>query len=326
MNTPDLNGRYDVLQKELLASGGAIGFAQSSSPTTENNYYDDRFEWEGKNATLATQSFVLMGVTYDFGKTVGWQFTSGRDFSRSFATDNSAIILNEAAVKYMRLADPVGKTIKYNGNPFTVVGVIKDMITESPFKPVQQSIYFMVPNIGPVIMIRLNPELRASEAISRIEPVFRKLNPSAPFEYKFVDEEYGRKFAAEERIGTLSIIFTTLAVFISCLGIFGLASFVAQQRIREVSVRKVLGASIINLWGLLIREFVLLVLIAFGIALPVAYYCMDHWLQKYEYRTDLSWWIFAAAGMTATIITLLTVSYHAIKAAIANPIKSLRTE
>jgi ABC-type antimicrobial peptide transport system permease subunit len=326
INTPDLNGKYDVLQKELFASGSATGFAQSSSATTENNYYDDHFEWEGKDAKLPQMSFVLMAVTYDFGKTIGWQFTKGRDFSRSFSTDNSAIILNEAAVKYMRLSDPIGKTIKWNKNPFTIVGVIKDMVTESPYKPVQQSVFFMVPNVGPVITIRLNPALSSSAAITKIESIFRKHNPSAPFEYKFVDEEYGRKFAAEERIGILSSVFATLAIFISCLGIFGLASFMAQQRIKEVSMRKILGASVVNLWGLLTREFVLLVVIAFVIAVPVANYFTNQWLQKYAYRTDLSWWIFLSAGMGAMIVTVLTVSFHAIKAALANPIKSLRTE
>ncbi|MEO5996619.1 MAG: ABC transporter permease [Chitinophagaceae bacterium] len=272
MSTPDLNDKYEVLLKELIASGGATGFAQSSSTTTENNYFDDNFEWQNKDVNLPKVSFVLMAVTYDFGKTVGWQFIKGRDFSKSFATDNAAIILNEAAVKYMRLTDPVGKTIKWNGKPFSVVGVIKDMITDSPFKPVQQGVFFMVPNIGPVISIRLNPALRVNETIIRIQPIFKKLNPPAPFEFKFVDDEYGRKFAAEQRIGVLSSLFAALAIFISCLGIFGLASFVAQQRIKEISMRKILGASVINLWGLLTKEFVLLVLIAFVIAAPIANY------------------------------------------------------
>ena len=232
-------------------------------------------------------------VSYDFGKTVGWQFVDGRDFSRSFRTDMHAVILNEAAVKYMRLADPVGKTITFNNNKFSVVGVIKDMITDSPFKPVQQSIYFMVPQIGPVITIRLNPQLSPAEAISRIQPVFKRLNPDGLFDYKFVDEEYGRKFAAEQRIGTLSTIFAILAIFISCLGIFGLASFMAEQRTKEIGVRKVLGASVFNLWQLLSKEFVMMVLISFLIATPIAYYFMHNWLQNYEYRTTLAWWIFA---------------------------------
>ena len=326
MNTPDLNGKYDVLKKELLASDGASSFAQSSSTTTETNYFDDHFEWEGKDLKLHKMSFALTAVTNDFGKTVGWQFTKGRDFSEKFATDKSGVILNEAAVKYMRLKDPVGKTIKWNGNPLTVVGVIKDMIAESPYEPVRQSMYLMVPGIGPVITIRLNPALSVSEAIKQIQPVFAKLNPSSPFEYKFVDEEYGRKFAAEERIGVLSTLFAALAIFISCLGIFGLASFIAQQRIWEVGVRKVLGASVVSLWKLLASEFVWLVVIAFVISVPVANYFADQWLQKYEYKTNISWWIFAGAGIGAMIVTLITVSFHTVKAALANPMKSLRTE
>ncbi len=325
MNTPDLYGKYDVLQKELLSSGGAVGFAQSSSAATENNYFDDRFEWEGKDPNQAPQAFALTAVTYDYGKTAGWQFAEGRDFSRNFSTDDSAVILNEAAVKYMKLTNPVGKTIK-GFRTYTVIGVIKDMVKESPYKPVQQSMFFMVPGIGPDITIRLNPQLSAANAISKIEPVFRKLNPSSPFEYTFVDEEYARKFAAEQRIGTLSTIFAILAVFISCLGIFGLASFVAEQRVKEIGVRKVLGASVFNLWQLLSKDFVMMVVISFIIAVPLSYYFMYNWLQNYQYRTELSWWMFAAAGAGTLVVTLLTVSFQAIKAAIANPVKSLRTE
>jgi len=326
MNTTDLNGKNDVLRQELLASGGVTEVAASSAATTENNYFDDRIEWEGKDPKLAKMAFVLRAVTYEFGKTVGWQFTQGRDFSRSYKTDNAAVILNEAAVKYMQLANPVGKTITFNNNKFTVVGVIKDMITDSPYKPVEPGLYFMVPQIGPVITMRLNPKLSPGKAISLIQPVFKKLNPNGLFEYKFVDEEYGRKFAAEQRIGTLSTAFAILAIFISCLGIFGLASFVASQRIKEIGVRKILGASVINLWSLLSKEFILLVALAFVFAIPIAYYFMDQWLQKYEYHSNLAWWIFGVAGAGALLITLLTVSFQAIKAAIANPVKSLRTE
>src|SRR5436190_9568687 len=326
MNTADLNGKNDVLRQELLASGGVIDVAESSAATTENNYFDDRIEWEGKDLKSAKMAFVLRAVTHDFGKTIGWQFAEGRDFSRSYQTDNAAVILNEAAVKYMQLSDPVGKTITFNNNRFTVIGVISDMITDSPYKSVQPGLYFMVPQIGPVITMRLNPELSPSKAISLIQPIFKKLNPNGLFEYKFVDEEYGRKFAAEQRIGTLSTVFAILAIFISCLGIFGLASFVAEQRIKEIGVRKVLGASVLNLWGLLSKEFIALVAMAFIIAIPVSSYFMNEWLQKYEYRTNISWWIFAVAGSGVLVITLLTVSFQAIKAAVANPIKSLRTE
>ncbi|HEX5153741.1 MAG TPA: ABC transporter permease [Parafilimonas sp.] len=325
MNTPDLYGKYDVLQNELLSSGGAIGFAQSSSAATENNYFDDRFEWDGKNPNAVKQSFALTAVTFDYGKTVGWQFVRGRDFSRNFSGDSSAVILNEAAVKYMQLINPVGKVIK-GFKPYTVIGVIKDMVKESPYKPVQQSMFFLVPGVGPDITIRLNPQLSASAAISKIEPVFRKMNPSSPFEYTFVDDEYARKYAAEQHIGTVSTIFAILAVFISCLGIFGLASFVAEQRVKEIGVRKILGASVFNLWQMLSRDFIVLVFISLFIATPVAFYLMHSWLQNYEYRTELSWWMFAAAGAGTLTITLLTISFQSIKAAIANPVKSLRTE
>jgi len=326
MNTPDLNNKYDVLRNEVLQTGGATGYAQSSTAATQLNFFDGSIEWEGKDANRPQMTFALTAVSYDFGQTVGWQFLKGRDFSRSYSTDPASVVLNEAAVNYMQLRDPVGKTLKWNGKNYKVIGVIRDMVMSSPYEPVQQGIFFLVPGIGPHITIRLNPGLNVSEAIRRIEPVFSRHNPSSPFEYKFVDEEYGRKFASEQRIGTLASFFTGLAIFISCLGIFGLATFIAERRKKEIGVRKVLGASVLNLWGLLSKEFLLLVIISFVVAVPIAWYYLDQWLQKYEYRTDISWWIFAVAIGGALAITLLTVSFQAIKAAIANPVKSLRTE
>jgi len=326
MTTPDLKGKCDVLQKELLSSGGAVAVAQSSSSATENNYFDDHFEWEGKDPKRHAQSFGLTAVTPEYGKTVGWRFIEGRDFSRNFATDNKAVILNEAAVKYMGLLNPVGKTIRWNANRFTVIGVIADMVKGSPYKPVQQGLFFMAPDIGPDITVRLNPQLSAAKAISEIEPVFRRLNPSAPFDYTFVDEEYSELFAAEQRIGTLSGVFSVLAVLISCLGIFGLASFVAEQRAKEIGIRKVLGASVYNIWRLLTKDFVMIVLLAMAIAIPIGYYVSYSWLEGYEYRTPLSWWIFMATGIVVLLITLLTVSAHVIKAALANPVRKLRVE
>ena len=174
--------------------------------------------------------------------------------------------------------------------------------------------------------IRINPGVAMSMALPRIEAVFKKLVPAVPFDYKFVDQDYAVKFAAEERISKLAAFFAVFAIFISCLGLFGLASFVAEQRIKEIGVRKILGASVLNVWRLLSKDFVVLVLISILIATPVAYYFMHNWLQDYHYRAELSWWIFAAAATGALLITLLTVSFQAIKAAIANPVKSLRTE
>ncbi len=326
MTTPDLKGKYDVLRKELLSTGGAVAVAQSSSSATENNYFDDHFEWEGKNLRTHNKAFALTAVTPEYGKTVGWQFAEGRDFSRNFATDNKAVILNEAAAKYMGLTNPVGKIIQWNAKRFTVVGVIKDMVKGSPYQPVQQGLFFMATDIGPEITIRLNPQLSAAKAISEIEPVFKSLNPSAPFDYTFVDDEYSHLFAAEQRIGMLSNVFAVLAILISCLGIFGLASFIAEQRAKEIGIRKVLGASVYNLWLLLTKDFVVIVFIAAFIAIPIAWYVAHNWLEGYQYRTHLSWWIFMLTGILVLLITLLTVSVHVIKAAIANPLKKLRTE
>ncbi|RYC69181.1 ABC transporter permease [Spirosoma sordidisoli] len=325
MNTPELFGHYNALRSELIGTGAVVDMATSSSPTTQLGSRQIGFDWVGKDPAMKEQLGV-MAVTHDFGKTVGWQFVAGRDFSRTFSTDSSGLILNETAVKYMGLNDPVGKVVKWNGKPFQVVGVIRDMVMDSPFAPVYQTAFLLNYNWAGVINIKLNPRLSASESLASVEAVFRTFNPGSPFDYKFLDQQYALKFAAEERISTLASIFAVLAIFISCLGLFGLASFTAEQRTKEIGVRKVLGASVLNLWSLLSKDFVFLVLIAFGIATPIAWYFLSGWLQKYEYRTELSWWIFAASGAGALAITLLTVSFQAIKAALMDPVKSLRSE
>jgi ABC-type antimicrobial peptide transport system permease subunit len=184
----------------------------------------------------------------------------------------------------------------------------------------------MNPGWASVITVRIKPSAPIHAALGKIETIFKRYNPGAPFEYKFTDEEYARKFEDEKRIGNLSTFFAILAVFISCLGLFGLASFVAEQRTKEIGVRKVLGASVFNLWQMLSKEFVNLVLISCAIAIPVAWYFLHEWLLKYTYRTGISWWIFLIAASGAMLITLLTVSYQAVKAAVANPVRSLRTE
>ena len=325
MNTPELYRDYNVLRDALLASGGAVEMSTSSTPATDLNSQNGGFDWEGKDPNFK-DSFGTIAVTHDFGKTVGWQFVQGRDFSRKFSTDSSGIVLNETAVRYMDLKNPIGKIMKWNGKPFQIVGVVKDMVMGSPFEPVYQTVFMMDYNWAGIINIKLNPQLSAGESLKKIEAVFQKLNPGSPFDYKFSDQEYERKFMSEERIGQLASIFAVLAIFISCLGLFGLASFVAEQRTKEIGIRKVLGATVTNLWGLLSKDFVLLVIISCLIAAPIAWYFLSDWLQKYEYRTEISWWIFVAAAAGALIITLLTVSFQAIKAALMNPVKSLKSE
>lgn len=325
MNTPELYGHYDVIRNDLLATGAVENMAESSSPPT--NVYSNNigFSWEGKDPT-SLPLFGTIGVTQDFGKTIHWQIREGRDFSRDFATDSSAMILNESAVKLTGLKDIVGKTIKWDTTPHHVVGVVKDMVMESPYTPVKPTIFLMQPNWAGIITIRIKPGMPLRTALSKIETVFKKHNPGSPFDYAFTDAEYAKKFSDEERIGNLASFFAVLAVFISCLGLFGLASFVAEQRTKEIGIRKVLGASIPSIWRMLSKDFVFLVIISCFIAIPVAWYYLHQWLQQYEYRTEISWWVFALASLGAMIITLLTVSFQAIKAAVANPVKSLRTE
>ncbi|WP_041615921.1 ABC transporter permease [Spirosoma linguale] len=327
MNTPELHDHYNALREELLRTGAVVDMSTSSTPATDLSSRNGGFEWEGKDPNFKVQ-FGTIAVTHDFGKTVGWQFKEGRDFSRAFSTDSAALVMNETAAKYMNLkaGSPVGMIVKWNGKPMRVLGVVKDMVMGSPFEPVYQTVFILDYGWANVINIKLNPAQSASESLAKIETIFRKFNPGSPFDYKFTDQQYALKFATEERIGKLASVFALLAVFISCLGIFGLASFVAEQRTKEIGVRKVLGASVFSLWSLLSKDFVLLVAIGFGIATPFAYYFLNNWLQKYEYRTDISWWIFAVTGAGALVITLLTVSYQSIKAALINPVKSLRSE
>ena len=325
MATPDIHDHFEAVRDELKKNGAIVEMTESTSPTTEVWNTNGGFDWEGKDPGFAVD-FPNSGVTHDFGKTVGWEFKEGRDFSREFATDSSAFVINETAAKFLGFKNPVGTVLKWNDRPYTIIGVIKDMVVQSPYKPVRASLFHISKNAENVVILKLNPESAPQEALSKIEAVFKKYNPAAPFDYKFVDDEYAKKFGDEERVGKLATFFAVLAIFISCLGLFGLASFVAEQRTKEIGVRKVLGASVFNLWRLLSRDFVGLVILSCLIAAPIAWYFLSDWLLKYEYRTDISWWIFAAAALGALTITLLTVSYQSIKAALMNPVKSLRSE
>jgi ABC-type antimicrobial peptide transport system permease subunit len=320
-----IHGKFETLRNELKSSNVIVDITESVSPATSVWNSNGGFEWEGKDPNLAVD-FPNNGVTYDFGKVLGWEIKEGRDFSRAFATDSAAFIINESAVKFMGLKDPVGKTVKWNDKPFTVIGVVKDMLAESPYEPVRASFYHISPEQGNVITVRVNPDLAPSDALAKLENTFKRYDPASVFEFSFVDEEFARKFGEEERIGKLTTCFAFLAVLISCLGLFGLASFVAEQRTKEIGIRKVLGATVANLWHLLSKQFVLLVCISLLVSIPLAYYFMQNWLQHYTYRTGLPWWIFVAAGAGALAITMLTVSFQAIKAARSNPVKSLRTE
>jgi putative ABC transport system permease protein len=322
---PSIHNHFEAVKNELMQTGTVSSIAESLSPTTGIWSTTSGFSWPGKDPNLSTD-FGVVSTSYDYGRTIGWKIKEGRDFSKEYATDSSAFILNEAAAEFMDLKNPIGKTITLWERPYTIIGIAEDMVIESPYNETRPVIYSVSGDAGNVVIIKINPRASAKDALANIEAVFKKYNPEQPFEYQFVDEDYAKKFGNEERTATLASFFAVLAIVISCLGLFGLTSFVAEQRKKEIGVRKVLGASVLNLWNLLSRDFITLVVISFLIAIPASYYFMHNWLQNYQYRTPLSWWIFIVAGVGAILITLFTVSFQAIKAAIANPVKSLRTD
>jgi putative ABC transport system permease protein len=322
--------KTDVLRNELKKTGVVTEMAASGGQVTEVWSGNGGFSWQGKSPDDES-SFATLSVSPQFGKTVGWQFIDGRDFSEEFVSDSSGFVLNEAAAKYMNLENTVGEIVHWSNTSygvnkdFRILGVIKDMVMDSPFEPVKPTVFFIQGWQG-WFNIKINPEVSAREAMPKIEAVFKKVIPSAPFNYKFVDQEYASKFAAEERIGKLAFVFSVLAIIISCLGLFGLASFMSEQRTKEIGIRKVVGASVFNLWRLLSKDFVLLTIISCLIAAPIAYYSLQGWLENYQYRTEISWWIFLMVSAGAIAITLITVSFQAIKAATMNPVKSLKSE
>ncbi|MBB6108151.1 ABC transporter permease [Mucilaginibacter lappiensis] len=323
--TTDIHNHYAAFRDEIIKSGAALQTSESDSPVTGVWNNTSGFDWRGKPPGML-DDFAVVGITDDFGKTVGWQFKEGRDFSKALLTDSSGIIINEAAAKFMNFKSPIGEIITSNGRQYRVIGIIKDMLMSSPYEPVKQTFFYLDKNPVGVISIKMGPKSSPHESLEKIAAIYQKYAPAVPFDYKFADEEYSKKFDEETRIGKLSSFFAFLAIFISCLGLFGMATFMAEQRVKEIGVRKVLGASVFNLWRLLSTDFVILVIISFVIASPVAYYFMNGWLQGYTYRSEISWWIFGVSAAGAIVITLATVSFQAIKAALANPVKSLRSE
>jgi ABC-type antimicrobial peptide transport system permease subunit len=322
----DLVKNFVPLKADLLNTRYFESVAKASSPLTAiyNSWSD--FSWTGKDPNAQQVMDVIM-TEWDYEKTVGLKFLEGRPFSSDYKSDSNAVILNEAALKMIGYENPIGKTIKNGNQDLTIIGIIQDMLIQNPFKPVNPTVILF--NSGAAsnnIYLRLKPNVPVKTALAAMQPIFEQYNPAYPFEYGFSDEEFARKFRMENQVGKLAAIFAVLAIIISCLGLFGLAAFMAERRTKEIGIRKVLGASIMNLWSLLSKEFVGLVLAGCLIACPLAYWLMSGWLQGYDYRITINWWIFLAAGVVAIIIALLTVSSQAIKAAIANPVKSLRTE
>ncbi len=320
-----IHQHFDAVRSELEKQSLVASMSESQGPTTEIWNSTSGFSWPEKDPNLSVD-FAVVLADYNFGKTIGWHVIDGRDLSKDFLTDTSSVLLNQAAVKYMGLKNPVGTNVTWWGQPLRVIGVVADMVMESPYAMPRPTIYGLATGPGNVVLLRLKAGVQPQAAIPAIAATFKKFNTEQPFEYRFVDEDYSKKFTSEERIGKLATCFTVLAILISCLGLFGLSSFLAEQRTKEIGIRKVLGASTWSLWNLLSRDFVVLVVISFAIAVPLSWISMNRWLSDYSYRIHITWWIFLGAGLLTIIIAMATVSFQAIRAAFNNPSKSLRTE
>ena len=324
----DAPAHYEAIKQELIGSGAALAVTRSPAPITRHWNDGSGYSWPGSTDKDKDIDFLDFGADADFVKTTGVTLLRGRDIDiNKYPTDSMAMLLNQSAVAAMRLKDPIGQTVRRGNLTFHVVGVVKDFILESPFAK----------NIAPmlitgpwrdyaVIHFKLNPANPVAVDLARAEKIFKAYNPRYPFEYVFADEAYAQKFRDEQQIGQLSALFAGLTIFISCLGLFALAAYMAENRIREIGIRKVLGASVAGISALLAKDFVRLVLVAFVIAAPVAWVVMSKWLLSYSYRIPIGWDIFAWSGLLAISIAIATVSYQSIRAAIANPVKSLRAE
>jgi putative ABC transport system permease protein len=318
-----------VMRDQLLSNGVATDVAFASSPVTAIWDNWSGFNWRGKNPGT-DPNFTVTWIDEEYGKTIEWKILKGRDFSREHSTDVNGVVINKAAADYIGFENPVGETIKADGMEREIIGVIEDVVATSPYEAVGPGFYWLDKHIGnnslSQMIIRLSPEKSTAGSLSAVEEIHDKLVPSGTLEYSFVDDEYGMKFKAEQRIGNLASVFAVLAIFISCLGLFGLSSFMAEQKTKEIGVRKVIGASLVNIWVLLSKEFVVLVSISLLVAMPVTWYYLQQWLLTYHYHTEISWWVFVVAGSGVLVITLFTVSFHGVRAAVANPVKSLRSE
>jgi ABC-type antimicrobial peptide transport system permease subunit len=324
--TGSLEKNYELIKKELIEQNIAVSVCKTNHAITHNNSNTWGLSWKGKNPESKIVFDQMTGHS-DFSKTFGIQIVEGRDLDMTtFKTDSAACIINQAAKKVMFLKNPIGENIRYDDKDFKIVGIFKDFIWGSPYQPTKPMFIRGGSGWYNVMTFRLSKNLPTSENIKKAEAVFKKYNPYYPFDYQFVDEDYNKKFKMEQLIGTLANMFTILTIIIACLGLFGLSAYTAEQRTKEIGIRKVMGASVFSIVGLLSKDFLRLVIFAFLIASPIAYYLMNQWLKSYQYRIEISMIVFVAAGSVAVLIALLTVSFQAIKASFTNPVEALKYE
>jgi putative ABC transport system permease protein len=323
----DIRKNYDLIKNELINKNIVTAICKNSLGVTVDGRTQGGYSWQGSKPEDANITFSRVGTDGDFAKTLELKLIDGRDIDmKNYASDSTAAMLNETAVKEMQIKNPVGKYINENGQNLTIVGVFKDFIIGSPYNPVMPMIVVATNYWTYNMILRFNSNSNMENNLAEAEKVFKKYNPAYPFTYHFVDEEYQQKFNDEKQTGTLAALFAGLTIFISCLGLFGLAAYMAENRSKEIGIRKVLGANVQTIVKILSKEFVVLVTISIIIATPAGWLLMNKWLQNYNYRIEIGWMVFVWAGLIAIFIALITVSFQSIKAAIANPVKSLRTE
>jgi putative ABC transport system permease protein len=317
--------KFSVLKQDLLNSGTAKRVALNSSVILSGGGNRTGLRWEGATDTedvLISQRYI----SSDFIETAGMKIVEGRGFSDNMKKDSSKVLITNSFASLIGQGSALGKTITNNKEVYTVIGVVEDYIYDDMYGTSNPVMFFNNNDYGNFLYIKINKDVALTSAISEIETIMKKHSPTLPLDFFFVDELFNDKFKSEQLIGTLSQLFALLAVLISCLGLFGLAAYTAEQRSKEIGIRKVLGASVSGLVKLLSKDFLKLVGISILISIPIAWYAIDNWLQDYAYRIEINWWVFVMAGVVAILIALVTVSFQAIKAAIANPVDSLKTE
>jgi putative ABC transport system permease protein len=320
----EIGKHYKTIKQELLGSGIVESVTKSNSPITSifsNNFLD----WEGKPKDQRFL-FSTIATEYDYAKTMGIKVLEGRDFSEDFPSDSSAIIINKAGIDLMGLKDPIGATVEIWESKRQIVGVVDNVLMGSVFQKVSPMVIVLIPDWVSSVTVRLSATKDLQASLHKVEDIFKKYNPAYPFEYQFVDVEFEKKYAAINMVSSVAGVFTMLAIFITGLGLFGLAAFTAEQRTKEVGIRKVLGASVSNLVLLITKEFTVLVCIAFVFAAPLAGWSANKLLEQYEYHIDTPYWVVPLSGVIALVFTLLIVSTQALKAASSNPVNSLRNE
>lgn len=321
-----LKEKYNLLKDKLIKAGAVESITQLSIGLSHSGASFSDLSWPGMMEKENKIPFNRIATSYDFIKTSGIKLASGRDFSEKYASDSNAVLLSSAALKIMGLKSPIGERIKIFGETYNVIGVFDDFVWDTPFKSNDPMIvYFKKEYLGNITM-RLNAKNDLEESINKITKVTKELNPAYPVEIAFLSSIYNEKFESEQRLGVLSNLFGGLAIFVSCLGLYGLVTYSAEQRTKEFGVRKVLGATIFNLMQLLSLSFVKMIVISIVIAVPLSYYLMNKWLMNFEFRTEISWWIIPLAGFGTLLMALITVSFQAYKSANANPVKALKYE